>query len=226
MEGFFERTSALYGEKSVQKFIGSRVSVFGLGGVGGACYEALLRAGIGHLFVYDFDTFEESNLNRQRLSDIGMIGKKKTDAALALAKSIRPSSEVIAEPLKIDEESVAQVPASDLFIDCVDDLKAKVAIIKEAKKRGIPVLVSLGMGHRKDPSKLKYVQLHKSEGDPLARRLRQTLRKEGIELKGIECVISTEEPVKGKDVIASAMPVPTSGGMLLAAKALQILSED
>ncbi len=224
MDAIFSRTAALYGENGLKNLQKAKVALFGLGGVGGTAYAALTRAGVGKLYVYDPDCFEESNLNRQLLSSKRNIGTPKAEAAALYAREVS-AAEVVGRSVAVSPENVSEVPDADIFIDCVDDLKAKVAIAAEANRRGIPVFSSLGMANRYDPSLLKFVRLDKTENDPLARRFRQGLRKEGGDLKKVYCALSTETPIKrGDGILASAMPVPGAAGLLLAAKALDYLS--
>ena len=220
-----ERTAPLFGEGGLEKLIGKKVVVFGLGGVGGTCFEALLRTGVSPLFGVDFDIVEESNLNRQILFTQNDIGRKKSEAAFERAKSIRPNSEVTTLDMKIDASSLDSETFLDaaIWIDAVDDILAKVALISKAREKNIPLIVSLGMGNRLDPSAVCQTKLDKTSGDPLAKKLRKMLRERGIPLKEVEVVSSKELPIVRGSKPSSAMMVPSSAGLSLAMMAIKKL---
>ncbi len=220
-----ERTLPLFGEDGLNRLMGKKVVVFGLGGVGGTCFEALLRTGVSPLIGVDFDTVEESNLNRQILFSYNDIGRKKSDAAFDRAKSIRPDSNVTTLDMKIDASSLDSEIFSDaaIWIDAVDDILAKVALISKAREKNIPLIVSLGMGNRIDPSAVYQTRLDKTSGDPLAKKLRKMLREREIPLKEVEVVASKELPIVRGSKPSSAMMVPSSAGLSLAMMAIKKL---
>lgn len=213
-----DRSQMLLGEEKLKAIQDKEVIVFGLGGVGGTAFMALVRSGIKKIHAVDCDDVDESNLNRQILFTKNDIGKDKALVAKEVAFSIREDVEVISESYRVDETSIREKDYSDVdfIIDAIDDIKGKMAIIEFALERNIPFAISLGMGNRIDPTKIKMTTLDKTEGDPLAKILRHDLRAKGIDLKKIPCVISTEEPlVKGKTP-SSMMMVPSSAGLALA----------
>ena len=222
MSSIDDRSVLLLGEDRVTLLKSKRVAIFGLGGVGGTCFEALLRSGVGHLHAIDRDVVEESNLNRQVLFTSGDVGSKKAGAAFLRAKSIRLDVEVLPECYSVNEESLKEHDYSscDFLVDAMDDIPAKIALIEYALGHQIPLLISLGMGNRLDPSKVKLCRLDKSEGDPLAKRLRSELRKKGIDLKKVNAVLSEEIPLVRNTKPASLMMVPSSAGLLLASTVL------
>lgn len=224
MPSIDERMLPLLKEEGLKKLHSSKVVVFGLGGVGGTCFEALVRTGIEPLIGVDFDTIEPSNLNRQMLFSSKDLGRKKSEVALERAKGIRPELKVSCLDMKVDEASLeSDLFDADLWIDAVDDLDAKVALIEKSRSKGIPLLVSLGMGNRLDPSKVYSTRLDKSEGDPLAKRLRKRLRERGIPLKEVTVVLSKELPLVRTLTPSSLMMVPSAAGLLLASLGIGLL---
>jgi tRNA A37 threonylcarbamoyladenosine dehydratase len=225
MSGIDDRSTLLLGEENVAALKNKRVAVFGLGGVGGTCFEALVRSGVGHLYAIDRDVVDESNLNRQLLFTAENVGSKKTGAAFLRAKSIRLDVEVLSECYSVSEETLKEhdYSACDYLVDAMDDIPAKMALIDYALAHNIPLLISLGMGNRLDPSKVRLCRLDKTEGDPLAKKLRSELRKKGVDLKKVTAVVSDEIPlVRGKKP-ASLMMVPSAAGLLLASSVLKSL---
>ncbi len=220
-----ERILPLLGEEGLAKIHAGKVVVFGLGGVGGTCYEALLRSGVSSLLGVDFDDVEESNLNRQMLFEYKDIGQSKSDVALRRASAIRPDSGAQTLNLKVDRLSLErpEFANADVWVDAVDDLSAKVALIEAATLSRKPLFVSLGMGNRLDPSAVYQTTLDKSSGDPLAKKLRKTLRDKGIKLNNVRVVASKELPLVRRATPSSMMMVPSAAGLLLAYMAISEL---
>lgn len=219
-----ERTERLMGREAVEALQKAHVTVAGLGGVGGHACEALVRAGIGHLHLIDADTVAESNLNRQLFAVKSTVGMLKTDAAV---KRLSDAGDAIltAAAERITPENAGNLipEETDLILDAIDDVPAKVALIKLAKARSIPIISCLGAGNRLDPTAFTVTDLFKTEGDPLARRLRQLLRKEGIH--SLTVVFSRETPVKpaGEGPVGSYAPVTGAAGLTAAGAVMEAL---
>ena len=220
-----ERSLMLLGEENLSKLHHAKVAVFGLGGVGGTAFLALARSGIGTLCGIDCDDIEPSNLNRQLLFEEADIGKRKTEVALNKAALLRQDVKVIAEDYRVSKENLAQhdYRHCDCLIDAVDDVEAKLALMEYALANDIPLLVSLGMGNRLDPSALILARLDKTEGDPLAKKLRYECRQRGIDMKKIWCVASKETPLQRGPTPSSMVMVPSAAGLLLASKAIELI---
>ena len=220
-----ERITPLLKEEGLQKLHSSKVVIFGLGGVGGTCFEALCRTGVSPLLGVDFDTVEESNLNRQLLFTSQDVGKKKSEVAFKRGKLLRPNSSIETFDLKIDQKTIENPSFLDavVWIDAVDDLEAKVALIEASIQKNIPLFVSLGMGNRMDPSLVYETRLDKTTGDPLAKKLRKMLRERNVDLKKIRVVTSKELPIVKTPKPNSLMMVPSEAGLLLASLALRKL---
>ncbi len=171
-----------------------RVTVVGLGAVGGHVVEGLARAGINNLCLVDFDTIQPTNLNRQILALTGTIGRAKTEVARERVLAINPDCRV--EPLQLfaDRETMENIltPRPDLLIDAIDSLNPKVQLLTEAYRRGIPIISSMGAALRTDPTQIHCADIFDTKKCPLARRLRTRLRRNGVE-RGITCVFSTED---------------------------------
>lgn len=219
-----ERTERLLGREAIEKLDHAHVTVAGLGGVGGHACEALVRAGVGRLHLIDADTVAESNLNRQLFAVKSTVGMRKTDAALQRLSDAGDSTLTCAAERITPENVESLIPEeTDLILDAIDDVPAKVSLIKLAEKRRIPIVSCLGAGNRLDPTAFTVTDLFKTEGDPLARRLRQLLRKEGIEK--LTVVFSRETPRKpaGEGPVGSFAPVTGAAGLTAAGAAIGLL---
>ncbi len=196
----FERTALLLGEDAVQALSRKRVAVFGLGGVGSWCCEALGRAGIGALALIDHDTVSESNINRQLVALQSTIGQKKADVMAARLRDINPDIEITEYPVFYLPENADQIDLSgfDCIVDAIDTVTAKLHLIQTAKALGVPVISSMGTGNKLRPDLLTACDISKTTTCPLARVMRRELRARGIE--HLRVVYSTEPPRKnGKE---------------------------
>ena len=217
------RNSLLYSEDVMKTFSEAKVLVCGLGGVGGTCFAALLRSGFNHLVIVDFDTVEESNLNRQILFNVDSLGKRKTDEAVNYAKKINPNIEISPYFMNISKDNINDLPWKDIdyIVDCIDDVEAKILLIEKSRELNIPLIISLGTGNRYNPLALKVVSLNQTHDDPLARKLRDELKKRGIPLTGLQVVFSEEKPKVSGKVVGSTMVVPSAAGLLLASEVMK-----
>lgn len=226
MNEFSLRSEMLLGEEKIALLRDSHITIFGLGGVGGTAYECLLRSSVGSFCLVDFDSVQKSNLNRQVLYSYADVGREKVIAAHNYGKRINPLCHIETIARKVDDAFFQEENIStDFIIDAVDDIKAKVAIIKYAIARNIPFAVSLGMANRLDPSQVTEKRLDKTEYDPLAKKLREECRKEGIDLKKVNCVFSTEKPIVKGPVPSSMMMVPSAAGLKLAYLAIKEIAK-
>ena len=146
-EPLYQRTQALLGEEAIEKLKNAKVLICGLGGVGGFTCEALARAGIGTLGLCDMDRVDPTNCNRQILALQSTIGKLKADVAEARVKDINPDVQLRKFALRIDETTIADldIPSWDYIADCIDDVEAKVLLIKKARNAG--QFLSISAGH-------------------------------------------------------------------------------
>lgn len=213
-----ERVNLLYSNNDLEKFINSKILIVGVGGVGGACLEALVRMGVKYISVIDNDVFQDSNLNRQLLSNINNIGHSKVKEAHLRAKSINPDIFVEEHEMFLLEANFKEIDITkyDYVIDCCDTVTTKLLLIKECLKNNIKIISSMGTGNRIDPTKLEITNIWKTNYDPLAKVMRKLLRDNGIKDK-IMVLTSREIPLK----VASRTPgstafVPNCAGFCIA----------
>ena len=181
MNGAFQRTRRLIGEAAMEKLARSRVAVFGLGGVGGSCAEALARSGVGTLDLIDSDEVVLSNLNRQAFATRSTIGMKKTDAAKERIKDISPSAAVNLYPIFYLPETADQIPfeAFDYVVDAIDTVTAKIDLILRAKAAGVPIISCMGTTGS---------MLFCGKSDQTAGRSRGRRKRKTAECTGLFCV--------------------------------------
>ena len=222
----FDRTIGLIGEDNFLKIQEKTIAIIGLGGVGGTALEALVRTGFKHFVLIDFDIVDITNLNRQILYTSEDVDKLKVEAAKKRVLSINPNCDVTTYNLKIDEQNIYTLSKIDFIIDAIDDIKGKIAITKFASEHNIPIIVSLGMAKKKDPSCLKIIRLDKTTTDPLARKLRYEMKKVGIDTSKIMSVYSTEVVEQNGAKLNSLMMVPSSAGLLIASYVLDYLLKE
>lgn len=194
MAEWLSRTERLIGEENTEKLKSARVAVFGIGGVGGFTVEALARSGVGHIELIDHDTVAESNLNRQIVATADVVGREKVDVMKERILSINPNAEVVVHKCFYLPENKDEFDFSKYtyVVDAVDTVTAKLAIIEEAKKAGIPVISSMGTGNKLDPTAFEVADISKTSVCPLAKVMRRELKKRGI--TNVKVVYSKEEP--------------------------------
>lgn len=214
---WLSREGSLIGAEAVGRLCGARVLLFGCGGVGGYTAEALIRAGVGSLYAVDFDVVSESNLNRQIIATVDVIGCKKVELLRRRALSINPDIVFNALDTFVDAENADSIIAAaspDFICDAVDNVTAKLAIISSAKARSIPVISSMGTGNKLDPSRFRITDISKTQVCPLARVMRRELKARNIE--GVDVLWSDEPPVSsGSRVPASVSFVPSCAGLMI-----------
>lgn len=204
----FSRTELAIGPEGLEIMKNSTVAVLGIGGVGGIAVEALARMGIGRLILIDKDTVDITNVNRQIHALITTVGQKKADLMVDRVKLINPECEAIALNMFYTEETYEELfkLKPDYVLDASDTIIYKVHLIKECLARGIPMISSMGAANKMDPTRFQVADISKTTMDPIARVIRQKLRKEGIK-KGVKVVFSTEEPMKPRqDVTDKIVP--------------------
>ena len=159
-----------------------RVIVFGLGGVGSWCAEALVRSGIGKISLVDSDTVCPSNINRQVQAISSTIGRLKTETLEERLKDINPSCEITAFPrvFSRDTAEIFDISGADYVIDAIDSLTHKLDLIETAMAARLRFFSSMGMAQTLDPTLIRTADIWKTSGCPLARLVRQGLRKRGF----------------------------------------------
>ena len=190
----FSRTRALLGEEAMQTLAASRVAVFGLGGVGGHCAEALARSGVGALDLVDGDFIALSNCNRQVFAADKTVGLRKAEAAKERIALLSPRCRVTAHDLFFLPENAGDLDFSafDYVVDAIDTVSGKIAILERARLAGVPAISAMGAGNKLDPTRFEVAPVEETSVCPLARVMRRELKKRGI--SGVKAVYSKEEP--------------------------------
>lgn len=198
MNEIFSRTALQLGEDAVEKLAGSRVAVFGIGGVGGYAVEALARSGVGTLDLVDDDTVAPSNLNRQIIATHHTLGQYKVDAAKERILSINPDAVVNTHRTFYLPQTATEFDLSqyDYIIDAIDTVAGKIALIEAAKAAGTPIISCMGAGNKLDATAFRVADISKTTVCPLARVMRKELGKRGI--RHLKVVFSTELPLEGQ----------------------------
>ena len=228
----FSRTELLLGKDGAEKLSKSRVALFGVGGVGGYCAEALARSGVGEIHLIDSDKVSVTNINRQIIATQSSLGKLKTQVMRERINDITPACTVVCHDLFFTEDctGLSDFSAFDFVVDAIDTVSGKIAVITRAKAAGTPVISCMGAGNNFDPTKIQVIDINKTTDSPLSRVIRRELKKRGVtELK---TVFSSEPPVKfsadaaeesGK-VIGSVSFVPPVAGLIAAGEVIKYLA--
>lgn len=237
MTGQFTRTKMLLGEEGMQRLQNARVAVFGIGGVGGHLAEALVRSGVGHLDLVDNDTVSETNLNRQIIALHSTIGQLKVQAAKQRFLDINPQADIQTYPVFFTEDTAAAFDFAqyDYVADAIDTVSGKIELIVRAQAAGVPVISSMGAGNKLYPQCFEVADLFETSVCPLARVMRQELRKRGI--RRLKTVYSREParvPVwRGEEAAPAgrrALPgslafVPSAAGLVMAGEIIRDLAQ-
>jgi tRNA A37 threonylcarbamoyladenosine dehydratase len=192
----FSRTELLFGKEAMDKLAGSKVAVFGIGGVGGYVCEALVRSGVGAFDLIDDDKVCLTNLNRQIIATRSTVGKYKTDVMRDRMLDINPNVEVEVHKCFFLPENADDFPwdSYDYVVDAVDTVTAKIALVMKCKEKNIPIISSMGAGNKLDGSQFKVADIYKTKVCPLAKVMRRELKKRGI--KKLKVVYSEEIPTR------------------------------
>lgn len=213
----FSRLEKLIGEDKLIDLSKKSVLILGVGGVGGYVAESLARSGIGTLILVDFDTIDESNINRQIIALDSTIGLKKVDVLEKRIKEINSDINVIKIDKFIDSENYVLLFDYDIdyFVDACDTVSTKKSVIKYCLDNNINFITSMGTGNKFDPSKLEIVDIRKTVNDPLARIIRKFVKDLKTNKKVMVCT-SSELPIKtGDRTPGSTAFVPSSAGLLI-----------
>lgn len=192
----FSRTELLFGKEAMDKLAGSKVAVFGIGGVGGYVCEALVRSGVGAFDLIDDDKVCLTNLNRQIIATRSTVGKYKTDVMRERMLDINPKVNVEVHKCFFLPENADDFPwdSYDYVVDAVDTVTAKIALVMKCKEKNIPIISSMGAGNKLDGSQFKVADIYKTKVCPLAKVMRRELKKRGV--KKLKVVYSEEIPTR------------------------------
>ena len=220
---------------------GCRVAVFGIGGVGGYVCEALARSGIGALDLIDHDKVCLTNINRQIIATGKTVGKYKTDVMKERILDINPEAEVNTYQCFFLPENASDFPFEqyDYVVDAIDTVTAKIELVMQCQRLGVPVISSMGAGNKLDPTMFRVADIYKTNMDPLAKVMRRELKKRGV--KKLKVVYSEEKPVRPapdmetgsdtkrgctgrKDIPGSTAFVPSVAGLIIAGEVVKDLT--
>jgi len=234
MSEAFLRNEMLLGREAVERLERSSVAVFGLGGVGSWCAEALCRSGIGKLTIIDQDTVGESNINRQLCALSSTVGMEKTEVMARRLRDINPLAEIVPVTARYEADTRESffTEKYDYIVDCIDLVACKLDLIETAISREIPIISALGTGNKLDAGALKISDISKTRGCPLARVMRKELRHRGINHLTVvfseELAMKPEQreapPPGRRSVPGSLVWVPAAAGMLLCSHVVKELA--
>lgn len=233
------RTAQLLGTEKILRLKNAHVAVFGIGGVGGHLCEALARAGVGHLDLFDSDCVSLSNINRQIIALHSTVGKKKVDVMRERILDINPQCEVRVFPVFYLPENADLYPIDryDYLADAVDTVSAKIELAVRANAAGIPLISAMGAGNKLDATRFTVTDLFQTSGCPLARVMRRELKVRGI--SHLKVVFSPEPAHQNtfgeahsaesgnsrKRAPGSISYVPATAGLLMAGEIILDLTE-
>ena len=234
MDNAFSRTALLLCEGAIQKLASSRVAIFGLGGVGGYCLEALARSGVGAFDLVDADRIDTTNLNRQILALRSTVGRLKTEVAAERVRDINPAANVRTYSIFYTDESALLFDFSqyDYVVDAVDTVASKVSLALRAQEASVKIISCMGAGNKLDPTAFEVTDIYKTSVCPLARAMRSQLKKVGV--KSLKVVYSKEQPAQidnsaaqkrasGRPSPASCAFVPSVAGLIMAGEVIKDL---
>ena len=247
----FSRTQLLLGQTVIERLQGSRVAVFGIGGVGGYVCEALVRSGVGAFDLIDDDRVCLTNLTRQIIATRKTVGQYKADVMEARIHDINPNAQVTVHKTFFLPKNAQDFPFDqyDYIVDAVDTVSAKIALVMEANARNIPIISSMGAGNKLDATAFRVADIYETKVCPLARIMRRELRKRGVER--LKVVYSQEPPIRPiedmsiscrthcicppgtkhkctdrRDIPGSTAFVPSVAGLIIAGEVVRDLSGD
>ncbi len=235
MKSMYTRTELVYGE-DLKKIKQATVMVVGIGGVGSYAVEALARTGIGTIILVDKDEIDVTNINRQLHALHSTVGKQKVEVMKKRLLDINPDIHVIIVNKFELDEAFELIPTCTFVIDAIDTITNKLFLIKECLKHSVPFISSMGTANKVDPTKFEIADVRKTEYDPIARIIRQKVKKERIRGK-IPVVYSREIPRKqtkqlsDSSIRKEATPpgsiafVPSVAGLICASYAIQKIVE-
>ena len=210
MENIFSRNELFWGEENQKLLSFKHVAVFGLGGVGGFCAEALARAGVGKLTIIDFDTVSKTNINRQLIALHSTVGQSKTKLFEQRLKDINPDIKLhVVNDFYNGNLDLSNI---DYTADAIDTIRSKIELLETCVNSNIPVISSMGAGNRVDPTKLYISDISEIENKnaPFVSNVIYQLKKRGIE-KGITVVASKEKPFVQKRISSTEKIITNSG---------------
>ena len=246
----FSSTELLLGKAAMEYLAGCRIAVFGIGGVGGYVCEALARSGVGTFDLIDDDKVCLTNINRQIIATRKTVGQYKADVMKDRILDINPQAEVNIYKCFFLPENAADFPFEkyDYVVDAIDTVTAKIELVMQCQKMGVPIISSMGAGNKLDASAFRVADIYQTRVDPLARVMRRELKRRGV--KKLKAVYSEEQPIRPiedmaiscrahcicppgtkrhctdrRDIPGSTAFVPSVAGLIIAGEVIQDLSK-
>lgn len=233
MKSQFDRSAMLIGFEGIEQLSQKHVAVFGIGGVGSFCAEALARAGVGSLTLVDFDKIDITNINRQLVALHSTVGRYKAEVMGERIADINPNAKITVKKDFFSADTVADFNLSlfDYIVDAIDTVSCKLVLISEAKKAGVPIISSMGTGNKLGDVPFEITDISKTSVCPLARIMRKELKNRGI--YSLKVLYSTEPPLTPKFEAADPAPgrhspgsisfVPSVAGLTIAGEVIKDL---
>ena len=229
----FSRTELLLGTDGMERLKKASVMVFGIGGVGSHCVEALARSGVGTLILIDNDTVSLTNINRQSIALHSTEGRYKTEVMKEKIADICPEIRVRTYERFVLTDNLGDIldERPDYIIDAIDTVTAKLTLVCEARKRGIPIISSMGTGNKLHPEMFEITDITKTSVCPLCKVMRKELKNRGI--GHLKVVYSKEKPIdtSGRDTgedagVRRSIPgsisfTPPVAGLLIAGEVIR-----
>lgn len=236
----FSRNELAIGKEGLELMKGATVAILGIGGVGSFSVEALARSGVGKMILIDKDDVDITNINRQIHSLLSTVGQSKVDLMADRVRDINPECEIVRLKMFYTEETYEELFAyqPDYVIDASDTISYKIHLIKECLHRDTPIISSMGAANKMDPTQFEVADIFDTSYDPMARVIRNRLRKEGYK-RGIPVVYSKEKPIRiredvrqevapdNAEIRKAEMPpssnafVPSVAGLIMASHVVQ-----
>ena len=231
MDSRFSRTELLLGKEGMEVLKRSKVAIFGIGGVGSFAAEALVRSGLGKVVIIDYDIIDISNINRQIHATSKTVGLPKVEVMKNRLLEINPKLDIIAIKGIYNNDTKEKLLSKDYdyVIDAIDMVSAKLSLIESCTSLNIPIISCMGAGNKLNPTMLQVGDIYSTHTCPLAKVMRNELRKRDI--KKLKVVWSSEKPIKvnlEKEGTRKAVPgsvsfVPSVAGLILASEVVKDL---
>jgi tRNA A37 threonylcarbamoyladenosine dehydratase len=220
---WYDRTEILIGKENIEKLKNLHVAVFGVGGVGSYAVEALVRAGVGKITIVDADNVDETNINRQLLATVDVVGEAKVDVLEKRILSINPKIKVhkICDFYSAENREKFFENSYDYVVDAIDSIASKIDLIKYCYDNNIKIISSMGTANKLEPLKLKVTDINKTIVCPLAKIIRKKAKEFGI--KKLKVVYSEELPIKNENtnILGSISFVPSVAGLIIASEVVR-----
>lgn len=231
----YSRSQLLLGDEAIDKLKNANVIVFGVGGVGSYCIEALVRGGVGNISLVDHDTVSITNINRQLIATSKTIGEYKVDLMRDRILDINPECNVkVYKTFYGVDNTEIDLSQYSYIVDAIDTVTAKLLLIERAKEYNVPIISAMGAGNKLDPTQFEVTDIFRTSMCPLAKAMRQELRKRGIE--SLKVVYSKEKPMKPRpseeihltqkrEVPGSVSFVPPVAGLIIAGEVIKDIKD-